>query len=159
MPVELITIDRVPTIFPGQTDPVERFVSHTLSSEMDIKMLRIDQRIRVGIPVRNPRRSLPVFAECRNDGEFPKLMAAAEPGYRYGWASGVLKVNHAMLQSAEFWFPDISDRRLSEFIHRVYDQIASVLVIPPHHQILVNRRLRFGFMPDRGTLEQYYPSD
>lgn len=159
MPVELVTIDRVPTIFPGLTDPVERFVSRDVSSALDIRMLRIDQRIRVGIPMRRQRRSLPVFAECRNEGEFPKLMAAVAPEYRRGWASGVLRIREDMLQSADFWFPVGAERKLADYIRLVYDHISPAVVVPPYHEITVNRRVRFGFVPAASTLEQYYPSD
>lgn len=159
MPVELVTIDRVPTIFPGRTDPVERFISREITSTHDIRMLRIDQRIRVGIPMGRQRRSLPVFAECRNEGEFPKLMAAVVPDYRRGWASGVLRIHNDMLQSADFVFPIGADRKLAAYIHLIYDHISPAVVVPPYHEITVNRRIRFGFVPADSALEQYYPSD
>lgn len=158
MPVELLTIDQTPTIW-GGTDPVQRFVSHELESPLDVRMLRIDQRIRIGIPLRSNRRSLPVFAECRNDGEFPKLMAAAAPAYRRAWATGVLKIDRDMLRSAEFWLPEGSERQMADYVRMVYDRISVAIVIPPHHQIIVNRRLQFGFVPAHGALEQYYPAD
>lgn len=158
MPVELVTIDRIPTIW-GDTDPVERFVSRELQNTFDVRMLRIDQRVRVGIPLRPNRRSLPIFAECRNEQEFPKLMAAAVPSYRQGWAMGVLHIDRDMLRSAEFWFPEGVSRRMTDYIHMVYDRISADVVVPPHHQIIVNRRLQFGFVPAQGQLERYYPAD
>lgn len=158
MPAELLTIDRTPTIW-GDTDPVERFVSRDLQNSFDVRMLRIDQRIRVGVPLRPNRRTPPVFAECRNDQEFPKLMKAAAPAYRYGWGMGVLVVDHDMLRSARFWFPESSAHRLADYVHLVYDQISPVIVIPPHHQIMVNSRLQFGLAPSQGILERYYVAD
>lgn len=158
MPVELLTIDRIPTIW-GETDPVQRFVSRELESPLDVRMLRIDQRIRVGIPLRPDRRTLPVFAECRNDEEFPKLMKAAAPSYRRRWAIGVLSIDRDMLRSAQFWFPEGSDRHMADYVRMVYDRISAAVVIPPHHQIMVNRRLQFGFVPEQGVLERYYPAD
>lgn len=158
MPVELVTIERIPTIW-GETDPVQRFISRDLQSSFDVRMLRIDQRIRVGIPLRPSRRTPPVFAECRNDQEFPKLMNAAAPWYRRAWAMGVLHIDRDRLRTAEFWFPAGADRRVADYVHMVYERISANVVIPPHHQIMVNHRLQFGFVPAQGKLEQYYPAD